>query len=86
MRGKQKPIWYNVISKCAYEWLGGMMLRSNNQERAMELIRVYLDKAIKEAAHAAICEAEKVNEEFKWDDVNIKVKIKIASANVANSI
>ena len=44
MRGKQKPIWYNVISKCAYEWLGGMMLRSNNQERAMELIRVYLEK------------------------------------------
>ena len=43
MRGKQKPIWYNVITKCAYEWLGGMMLRSNNQERAMELIRVYLD-------------------------------------------
>ena len=86
MRGKQKPIWCNVISKCAYEWLGGMMLRSNNQERAMELIRVYLDKAIKEAAHAAICEAEKVNEEFKWDDVNIKVKIKIGSANVANSI
>ena len=86
MRGKQKPIWYNVISKCAYEWLGGMMLRSNNQERAMELIRVYLDKAIKEATHAAICEAEKVNEEFKWDDVNIKVKIKIGSANVANSL
>ena len=86
MRGKQKPIWCNVISKCAYEWLGGMMLRSNNQERAMELIRVYLDKAIKEAAHAAICEAEKVNEEYKWDDVNIIVKIKIGSANVANSI
>lgn len=86
MRGKQKPIWYNVITKCAYEWLGGMMLRSNNQERAMELIRVYLDKAIKEAAHAAICEAEKVNEEFKWDDVNIKVEIKICSSNVQNSI
>ena len=86
MRGKQKPIWYNVITKCAYEWLGGMMLRSNNQERAMELIRVYLDKAIKEAAHAAICEAEKVNDEYKWDDVNIVVKIKIGSANVANSI
>ena len=86
MRGKQKPIWCNVISKCAYEWLGGMMLRSNNQERAMELIRVYLDKAIKEAAHAAICEAEKVNDEYKWDDVNIRVEIKIGSANVANSI
>ena len=86
MRGKQKPIWYNIITKCAYEWLGGMMLRSNNQERAMELIRVYLDKAIKEAAHAAICEAEKVNEEFKWDDVNIKVEIKICSSNVQNSI
>ncbi len=82
MRGKR----YNVITKCAYEWLGGMMLRSNNQERAMELIRVYLDKAIKEAAHAAICEAEKVNEEYKWDDVNIRVEIKIGSANVANSI
>lgn len=76
----------NVISKCAYEWLGGMMLRSNNQERAMELIRVYLDKAIKEAAHAAICEAEKVNEEYKWDDVTIRVEIKIGSANVANSL
>ena len=86
MRGKQKPIWYNVISKCAYERLGGMMLRSNNQERAMELIRVYLDKAIKEAAHAAICEGEKVNEEYKWDDVNIRVEIKIGSGNVANSI
>ena len=86
MRGKQKPIWYNVITKCAYEWLGGMMLRSNNQERAMELIRGYLDKAIKEAAHAAICEAEKVNEEYKWDDVNIRVEIKIGSVNVANSI
>ena len=86
MRGKQKPIWYNVISKCAYEWLGGMMLRSNNQERAMELIRVYLGKAIKEAIHAAICEAEKVNEAYKWDDVNIKVEIKIGSANVPNSI
>ena len=86
MRGKPKPIWYNVISKCAYEWLGGMMLRSNNQERAMELIRVYLDKAIKEAAHAAICEAEKVNDEYKWDDVNIRVEIKIGSGNVANSI
>ena len=86
MRGKQKPIWYNVITKRAYEWLGGMMLRSNNQERAMELIRVYLDKAIKEAAHAAICEAEKVNEEYKWDDVNIRVEIKIGSGNVANSI
>ena len=86
MRGKQKPIWYNVISKCAYEWLGGMMLRSNNQERAMELIRVYLDKAIKEAAHAVICEAEKVNDEFLWDNVNIKVEIKIGSSNVPNSI
>ena len=86
MRGKPKPIWYNVISKCAYEWLGGMMLRSNNQERAMELIRVYLDKAIKEAAHAAICEAEKVNEEYKWDDVNIRVEIKIGSGNVANNL
>ena len=86
MRGKQKPKWYNVISKCAYEWLGGMMLRSNNQERAMELIRVYLDKAIKEAAHAAICEAEKVNEDYKWDDVNIKVEIKIGGANVPNSL
>ena len=86
MRGKQKPIWYNVITKCAYEWLGGMMLRSNNQERAMEFIRVYLDIAIKEAAHAAICEAEKVNEEYKWDDVNIRVEIKIGSGNVANSI
>ena len=86
MRGNQKPIWYNVITKCAYEWLGGMMLRSNNQERAMELIRVYLNKAIKEAAHAAICEAEKVNEEYKWDDVNIRVEIKIGSGNVANSI
>ena len=86
MRGKQKPIWYNVITKCAYEWLGGMMLRSNNQERAMELIRVYLDKAIKEAAHAAICEAEKVNDEYKWDDVNIRVEIKIGSVNVANRI
>lgn len=84
MRGKQKR--YNVISKCAYEWLGGMMLRSNNQERAMELIRVYLDKAIKEAAHAAICEAEKVNEVYKWDDVNIRVEIKIGGANVPNSI
>lgn len=52
----------------------------------MELIRVYLDKAIKEAAHAAICEAEKVNEAYKWDDVNIKVEIKIGSANVPNSI
>ena len=86
MRGKQKPIWYNVISKCAYEWLGGMMLRSNNQERAMELIRVYRDKAIKEAAHAAICEAEKVNDEFPWDDVNIKVEIKIGSTNVPNNL
>ena len=86
MRGKQKPIWYNVITKCAYEWLGGMMLRSNNQERAMELIRVYLDKAIKEAAHAAICEAEKVNEEYKWDDVNIRVEIKLGSGSLANSI
>lgn len=86
MRGKQKPIWYNVITKCAYEWLGGMMLRSNNQERAMELIRVYLNKAIKEAAHAAICEAEKVNEDFKWDDVSIKVEIKIGSANVPDSL
>ena len=86
MRGKQKPIWYNVITKCAYEWLGGMMLRSNKQERALELIRVYLDKAIKEAAHAAICEAEKVNDEFLWDDVNIKVEIKIGSANVPNNL
>ena len=79
MRGKQKPIWYNVISKCAYEWLGGMMLRSNNQERAMELIRVYLEKAIKEAAHAAICAAETVNDEFLWDDVKITVELKIGS-------
>lgn len=86
MRGKQKPICYNVISKCAYEWLGGMMLRSNNQERAMELISVYIDKAIKEAAHAVICDVEKVNEIYKWDDVNIRVEIKIGGANVPNSI